>query len=319
MRKKTRLSNRKIEEAVKKIDPLFLNTPQFAHDALSQALGASVMLKIETLNPIRSFKGRGADLLVGQSDPDTILICASAGNFGQAMAYACRKRGIKLIVYASVNANPFKVQRMRDLGAGVVLYGDDFDSAKIQAKRVSQESGVRFIEDSLDIETVEGAGTMGLELLSHGAHIDVLLIALGNGAMINGIGSIFRERSPRTRIIAVQAQGAPAMTESWQQKKVVIHQHIDTIADGIAVRIPVPDALDDMEGIVDDAILVADDSIIRSMQMLHLHVGIVAEPSGAVGIAALLENPDMFSNKVVATIICGGNLTEEQMHRWLYV
>ena len=316
MNSKHRLSIPRIEEAFRKIDPLFLRTPQYINESLSKLLNTKLILKIETLNPIRSFKGRGADFLLSGADANTPMMCASAGNFGQAMAYACRKRKIKLSVYASTNANPLKIERMKDLGATEIFHGDDFDAAKLEAKRVAKNSGARFIEDSLDIETLEGAGTIGLELLEFSEPIDALLIALGNGAMVNGIGRIFKERSPGTKIIAVQASGAPAMIESWQKKTLVTYAHVNTIADGIAVRIPVPEALEDMNGIVDGAVLVQEGSILKAMQLLHIHAGVVSEPSGAVGIAAVLENKGQFEGKTIATIVCGGNVTEQQLQMW---
>jgi len=274
---------------------------------------------VETLNPIRSFKGRGADFLLSNAEKNTPIICASAGNFGQAMAYACRKRNVPLTVYASIHANPLKLDRMKALGANVILYGSDFDAAKLEAKNAAKGSGSRFVEDSLDIETLEGAGTIGLELLDFPGRLDVLLIALGNGAMINGIGRIFKERSPHTRIVAVQAEGAPAMIESWRSQSLVTHNSVNTIADGIAVRIPVPEALNDMQGIVDDAILVNETSIVKAMNLIHLHAGLVSEPSGAVGIAALMENAALFKGLTVATIICGGNVTSQQLNDWFGV
>jgi threonine dehydratase len=116
---------------------------------------------------------------------------------------------------------------------------------------------------------------------------------------------------------AVQAAGAPAMVESWQQGKLVAHEKVSTIADGIAVRLPVAQALTDMKELVDDALLVQEQTIIRAMKLLHTHAGILSEPSGTVGVAALLENKKMFTNQIVATIICGSNLTEEQIKKWL--
>lgn len=311
-----RLAIDRIEDAVTKIDPVFLHTPQYSNESLNEVLHTSLILKIEILNPVRSFKGRGADLLVSQINTNAPLICASAGNFGQAMAYACRKRKINLTVYASTNANPLKIERMRKLGAHVVLHGEDFDAAKVEAKQVAASSGTRFVEDSLDIETLEGSGTIGLELLELPQKIDVLLVALGNGALINGIGKVFKERSPQTKIIAVQASGAPAMTESWKHHTIITADHVNTIADGIAVRIPVPQALEDMRGIVDDAFLVQEASILQAMKLLHLHTGMVTEPSGAVGIAAILEYRKFMEGKTIATIICGGNVTEQQLHAW---
>ena len=311
-----RISTQRIHEALFIIDPVFCRTPQFECDSLSKLFSNHLVLKVETLNPIRSFKGRGAVFLLSQSDKNIPIVCASAGNFGQAMAYACRQRGVQLTVYASINANTLMIERMKALGANVILRGNDFDAAKLEAKQAAKISGARFVEDSLDIETVEGAGTIGLELLAYPEPIDVLLIALGNGAMINGIGATFKEDSPHTRIIAVQAAGAPAMVDSWHAQSLVTHNTVNTIADGIAVRIPVPEALEDMNDVVDDAILVSESSILKAMNLIHIHTGIVSEPSGAVGIAALIENADRFKGLTVATIICGGNVTQQQLKEW---
>jgi threonine dehydratase len=312
----SRVKIERVEQALKKIDPVFLNSPQYVSESLGKLLGCRLILKIETVNPIRSFKGRGAEWLVSQAK-ENHLICASAGNFGQAMAYSCRARNKKLTIYASTKANKLKVERMQSLGAEVILFGDDFDAAKLEAKKIAKEKGMRFIEDSFDIETLEGAATMALELLQLPEKIDSFAIALGNGAMFNGIAKVFKERSPQTEMVIVQASGAPAMVESWREGKMISHPQINTIADGIAVRLPVPIALEDMNGLVDDGILVSEDSIIESMKLLHLHAGLVVEPSGAVGIAAILENKMKFEGKTVATVICGSNLTEEQIKKWL--
>lgn len=315
-----RLSLERVHKASGIIDPVFLNTPQFVSEPLGKALGIRITLKVETLNPVRSFKGRGADFLVStlkDVQPTPQLVCASAGNFGQAVAYSARKHALPLIVYAAENANPLKVARMRALGATVRLEGEDFDAAKLAAKAFAQETRAEMLEDSLDPETAEGAGTMGLELLTLEDVPDTLLIPLGNGALINGVALAVKASRPDVQIIAVQAEGAPAMVESWRSGKVVVHERADTIADGIAVRLPVSEALSDMKGLVDDALLVSEDAILRGMQLLHQHAGVVVEPSGAVGIAALLEHPARFRGAHAGTIICGGNLTLEQMKRWL--
>lgn len=313
-----RLSLERIELAARTIDPVFLNTPQFVCEPLSDELGLRIALKVETLNPIRSFKGRGADFTVSRLPDDARPICASAGNFGQAMAYACRKRGLPLTIYASTKANPLKIERMRALGADVVLHGDDFDAAKLEAKRVAAERGMLMIEDSLEPGTAEGAGTMGLELLAFPEPIASLVVPLGNGAMLAGIARAIKARSPQTRVIAVQSVGAPAMVESLRTGTTVVHEQIATIADGIGVRVPVPEALGDLAGLVDDTVLVQEESIVRGMRLLHQHAGIVAEPSGAVGIAAILEQPEQFQAGLAATIVCGGNLTVAQMREWLF-
>jgi threonine dehydratase len=313
-----RLNIAGMREAVGSIDPVFLYTPQYHADSLSRLLETRILVKVETANPIRSFKGRGAEYLVSKLPKGMRLITASAGNFGQAMAYACGRRDIDLTVYASMNANPFKIERMRMLGASVVLHGEDFDEAKIEAKRVAAATGVRMVEDGFDAETGEGAGTIAIELVDSNEQIDAVLLPLGNGALACGVGRFLKEVRPGIRIIAIQSEGAPAMLESWRQKSLVRFDSISTIADGIGVRVPIPECVQDMNGIVDDGILVSDASLIEAMRLAHEHLGLVLEPSGAAGLAAILENRNRFRDQSVATVLCGGNLTPEQMKLWLY-
>jgi threonine dehydratase len=312
-----RLKIENIREAAGLIDPVFLHTPQYHADSLSRLLGAKVVVKVETANPIRSFKGRGAEYLASKLSRGTKLLTASAGNFGQAMAYACGRREIDLTVYASVNANALKLERMRALGATVVLHGADFDEAKIEAKRVARATGVRVVEDGLDPETGEGAGTIGMELAGFNGQIDAVLLPLGNGALVSGVGRYLKELRRESRIIAVQAEGAPAMLQSWRQKSVIRFDSISTIADGIGVRIPIPECVQDMEEIVDEGILVRDAGLIEAMRLAHEHLGLVLEPSGAAGLAAILESRDRFAGQAVVVVLCGGNLTPEQMKLWL--
>lgn len=307
-----RLSLARVHEAARQIDPVFLNSPQYESEALGEVLGLRLTLKLETLNPLRSFKGRGADFLVGQlrvQGEVPHLVCASAGNFGQAVAYAARKHGLPVTIFAARSANPFKVARMRAFGADVRLEGEDFDAAKLAAKAFARETGARMLEDSLDPETAEGAGTLGLELLALREVPEVLVVPLGNGALINGIALAVKASRPDVRIVAVQAVGAPAMVESWRTGKIVVTERAETLADGIAVRLPVPEAVADMASLVDDAVLVSDAAILRAMKLVQEHVGIVAEAAGAVGVAALLEHADVFRGRHVGTVICGSNVT----------
>lgn len=312
----SRINVQEIENAARRIDAVFMNSPQYVCESLGEALGCRVVLKVETCNPIRCFKGRGADLLCAGEDANE-LVCASAGNFGQAMAYACRKRNIRLTIFAAESANALKIERMRALGAEVILQGEDFDAAKRAAREFADERRIRFVEDGFDVETLTGAGTIGLELLKFPEPIDLLLVPLGNGALFNGTAAYFKAKKPQTKRIAIQARGAPAMLESWREKRLIQHEKIETIADGIGVRIPVAQALEDMEDLIDDGILVDETSILQAMRLLHERAGLVVEPAGAVGIAAILENRETFAGKTVATVICGSNLTAEQMREWL--
>jgi threonine dehydratase len=312
-----RIAPHDIEVAAGVIDPVFLNSPQFVCDPLSAVLGVEVVVKVETLNPIRSFKGRGADYFMHRhvTNGGGPVVCASAGNFGQGMAYAARTHGVPLVVFASPSANPLKIERMRTLGADVRLEGRDFDAAKVAARAFAEDSGMRFVEDSRDIAPTIGAGTIGRELMQDDA-TDTVLVPLGNGALLAGVGCWVKHMRPSTRVVGVCAAGAPAMEESWRQSKVITHDRIDTIADGIGVRIPVPEALQDIRLVTDEIVLVDDDQIIAAMRLIHQHVGLVVEPSGAVGIAALHVHSHLRHGRV-AVVLCGGNLTPQQVSSWL--
>jgi threonine dehydratase len=314
-----RISLERIAQATALIDPVFLNSPQYQAESLSRRLGCRLVVKVETANPIRSFKGRGAEFLAAKLEGRPSLVCASAGNFGQGMAFAARKRSLSLTVFAATSANPLKVERMRALGAEVRLQGADFDAAKLAARAFAAESGARFVEDSRDVETAEGAGTIGVELLRWPEPFDTLLIPLGNGALIAGIARWVKAHHPATQIIGVSASGAPAMERSWRSGQMVVLDQITTIADGIGVRVPVPEALDDLAGLVDDIVLVEDAMMLTTMRLAHQELGLVLEPSGAAGMAALLADTDRFRGQLVGTILCGGNLTHEQTRQWLNV
>lgn len=313
----SRLKIESILEAARVIDPVFLHTPQYVAESLSAQFGVRLVVKVETANPVRCFKGRGAEYFVSRLGRDTALITASAGNLGQAMAYACRQRGVRLTVYAGVSANPYKLERIRALGAGVVQFGRDFDEAKTEARRVATARGIRLVEDSLDVETGEGAGTIGLELAAFPERLDAVLLALGNGALACGTGRYLKHVSPATRIVAVQAAGAPAMTESFLQHRLVRHDTMATIADGIGVRLPIAECVADMRTTIDEALLVRDETILAAMRLAHQHLGLVLEPSGAAGLAAVMEHRARFAGQTVAVVLCGGNLTPEQMRTWL--
>jgi threonine dehydratase len=317
-----RIRLREILRACLAIDPVFLNSPQYECEPLSRVLECRLTLKVETLNPIRSFKGRGADFLINGLKDEVLrtgepIVGASAGNWGQALAWSCRAAGIPLILYASVNANPLKLERMRALGAEVRLDGIDFDASKIAARHFAASSGFRMVADGLDIAASEGAGTMAVELLARGTGYDAVLVPLGNGAMLTGIARWFKATSPSTKIYGVCATGADAMEKSWRSGTIVNPPAITTIADGIGIRAPIPEAVSDMSGLVDDVLLVEDAAIVEAMRLLHREAGLISEPSGAAGIAALMRFREQFTDQRIATIICGSNVTGTQMKQWL--
>jgi threonine dehydratase len=316
----TRLDLGRIRDARASIDPVFLHSPQYECTALGGALGCSVTLKVETLNPVRSFKGRGAEAAIARLVQRTgapAAVCASAGNLGQALAYSGAHRGIPVTVVAARTANPFKIERIRALGATVRLEGDDIEDARLVARMIAEDDGAHLIEDSLDVATCEGAATIGLELLERPAQLDTLLIALGGGALASGVGHVAKSLAPHIEVIAVQPTGAPAMALSWRTGSVVQTDTIDTIADGVAGRCPIPEVLDDLLSVVDDVLLVGEDSIKTGMRLLHRHAGLVVEPSAALGVAAVLENRERFAGRRTATVICGSNVATDDFERWV--
>jgi threonine dehydratase len=302
----TDLKIENIEEAARVMDPVFLNSPQFEDEQLCAALGRRTIVKVETTNPIRSFKGRGADYLFNKLDPKMKVVCASAGNFGQAVAYAGRSRGMAVEVFVPTDVNPVKVKRMESFGAKVRICAADFDAAKQNARHeAAEKSGFIFVEDGDDPAICEGAGTIGRELLRMG-NIDTFVIPLGDGALITGIGAWVKRHSPNSRIIGVCPAGAPAMERSWRAGKVVNMTGTNTIADGISVGAPVARSLERMRSLVDDIVLVEDSQLLEAMRLAVSTLGIILEPSGAAGVAAIRTH-NLPGNRL-ATVLTGGNV-----------
>jgi len=269
---------------------------------------------------VRSFMGRGTETavsrLVAHAGGSTAVCAASADNLGQALAYSGARRGIPVIIVAARTANPFKIERIRALGATVRLEGDDIEDARLLARRIAADQGAHLIEDSLDLATCEGAKTVGLELLTRGPPLDTLVIALGGGALASGVGCVAKSIAFHVEVIAVQPAGAPAMALSWRSGAVVETETIDTIADGVAGRYPIPEVLDDLLVLVDDVMLVGEGAIMTGMRLLLQHAGVVVEPSAALGVAAVMENRERFAGRRVATILCGSNVTTDDFSRW---
>lgn len=307
----------RIEAAARAIDRVFTGSPQFDAEALDDALGCRLVVKVETVNPIRSFKGRGADWFAQGLPAASRLVAATAGNFGQGLAWAARRLGHTLTILTAQDANPLKIERMRALGAVVHADGSDFDDAKDRARALALASGARFVEDGREPAISEGAGTIGLELADVAGELDAVLIPLGNGALAIGVAGWFRHVRPRTRLVAVAATGAPAMALSWRERRPVETGQVATIADGVAVRVPVPEAVAALQDLLDDVVLVEDRAIVQAMRLVHARLGLVVEPAGAIGVAAVLADPARWKGLRIATILCGGNLTPAQIATWL--
>jgi threonine dehydratase len=315
-----RLELDRIRRARGAIDPVFLDSPQYACEPLGAALGCSVTLKVETLNPVRSFKGRGTETVMSwlaQSERAPAAVCASAGNLGQALAYSGAQRSIPVTVVVAESANRLKIQRIEALGATVRLEGDDIEDARGVARAVAEGDGSYLVEDSLDLLTCDGAGTIGLELFQRTQELDAVVLALGGGALASGIGHVARSLAPHVEVIAVQPEGAPAMALSWRSGALVESETTKTIADGVAGRCPIPEVLDDLLVVVDDVVLVREESIKAGMRLLYRHAGLIVEPSAALGVAAVLEERERFAGQRIATVVCGSNVMTSDFERWV--
>ncbi|TCC39735.1 threonine ammonia-lyase [Kribbella sindirgiensis] len=317
----TRLDMDRIRAAREVVDPVFLDSPLYRCEALEPVLGCAIDIKLETANPVRSFKGRGTEVVASQlaGSDSRAVVCASAGNLGQALAWSGRDRGLDVTVVASRFATTAKLDRIRALGAKLELVDGDHELARERAAAIARYDGIRLLEDSLDLETCEGAATIALELVPRIQLSDrpVVLIALGGGALATGVGYVLKALTPAVEVICVQPLGAPALTRSWHQRRVVTTDTTDTIADGVAGRIPIPEVLDDLLVVADDAVLVQEASIVTGLRLLLDHAGLVVEPSAALGLAAVLEDRDRFAGRQVFTIVCGSNVDQDKYRRWV--
>ena len=296
-----------IRQARSRIDPAFTDSPQFMSPELSAALGVECWLKVEFCNPIRSFKGRGSSYLAATA-PEAArhVLCASAGNFGQAIAYSFRATGRPVTVYVSRSANPAKVERIRRLGAAVIEHGRDFDEAKLAARDAAgQLEDALFTEDGYDPAVTIGAGSIGAEL--NAEPFDVIFVPVGNGALISGLACAVKDQYPATRIVGVVPSAAPAMALSWRAGRPVPTDTADTHADGVAVRRPVPRAVAWMRRWVDDVTEVEEEQIAAAVYQLYDLTGLLVEPAAALPLAAIRRSQPSGAGRI-CLILTGSNI-----------
>ncbi|HEY7527312.1 MAG TPA: pyridoxal-phosphate dependent enzyme [Candidatus Limnocylindria bacterium] len=303
--------------AVSRVPAVFRDSPQYVSEQLSASLGRPVVVKVDTVNPVGCFKGRGTWLAVqqlvagGEVGESRGLVVASAGNFGQGVAYAARAAGVAVTVFASQRASVAKLDAMRRLGAEVRLAGDDFDAARAAAADDAAQRGWRLLVDGEDPWIAIGAGTMAVELTEGVKRGDLptlaaIYVPVGNGALIAGVGTWLKADAPSTQVIGVQAERAPAMTLSWQQGRPIETEEADTVADGIATRVPIPEALAVMSRTVDDMRLASETDILTARDELQAALPVAVEPSAAVGWAAARQTGA--GDGAVAVILSGGNV-----------
>jgi threonine dehydratase len=305
-----------IRASVARIPAEFRGSPQYLSESLAALIGRPVVVKVDAVNPVGAFKGRGAWLAVeelsrGGGHASAGIVVASTGNFGQSIAYAGRAMAAPVTVFAHVDANPIKMARIRGFGATVRLEGADFDEARVAAERYATETGARLLIDGEDPWIAVGAGTLALELVDAIESGDLpplaaAYIPVGNGALIAGVGTWLKSAVPGCRVIGVQSDAAPSMTLSWRAGRPIETPTAATRAGGIATRVPVPEALDMMAGVVDDMVLVSEAAIAEAQPVLRAAIGVTVELAAAASLAAAMAHPPD-ADGAVMVLVTGSN------------
>ncbi|MDD3744435.1 MAG: threonine ammonia-lyase, partial [Lentimicrobiaceae bacterium] len=286
-------------------------TPLERSKSFSSMSGAEVFLKLENLQTTGSFKVRGAYYKIAnltQEERSKGVLCASAGNHAQGVAYAASALGVKSTVFMPVFAPPLKVIATRSYGAEVILSGETFDDAFNAALEYQKETGATFVHPFNDFYIIAGQGTIGLEIFDQFRDVTDVVIPIGGGGLIAGMAIAMKQLNPKIRIIGVESEGAQSMKSSVEAGKPLLLNSVDTIADGIAVKSPGNLTFEAAGQWVDELLVVNDAEIARTAYLLLQRAKILAEPAGVAAMAAVLYRKYDFSGRKVVPVISGGNI-----------
>jgi len=293
-------------------------TPLYEWPALSQLLGCRYYLKHENHTPTTAFKVRGGLNVVARLPEEQKrrgVIGCTTGNHGQSLAYACRRFGVRCVLVVPEAVNPDKLAAMRALGAEVVLHGRDFDDARAHCEAVGAREGLRYVHSANEPDLIAGVGTYALEIVEALSEPDVVLVPVGLGSGICGTALVLAERCPRTRLLGVQAEGAPAVTLSWRAGRPVETATPATFAEGVATRVPASLTLEIMRRLVHDMVLVSDEELREGIRILLRLTHNLAEGAGAASTAAAWKLRDRLAGKTVVGVLSGGNLDIRELAR----
>jgi len=293
-------------------------TPLYRYSGLSDLIGANVWVKHENHQPVGAFKVRGGVNLVAhlsQTERSSGLFTASTGNHGQSIAYAARTQGLRATIAVPEGANPGKVAAMRGLGAEVVFHGRDFDSAREWIEGMAKERGGRFVGSTEEL-LIHGVGTYALEIVEDLPEVDAIIVPVGAGSGVCATAIVAKAINPAIQVIGVQSAQAPAMQLSWASGKMV-SADMNTIAEGLATRMPFENTQRIMRKYLDDFVLVEDRAIEAAIMLLLEHTHNLAEGAGAASLAAAVELKHRLEGKNVVLVMSGGNLSVDQLRRLL--
>ncbi len=293
----------------------FPPTPLVRSEILSRALEGDVWLKLETASPIASFKLRGAlnAILQAQArDEVPGVVTTSTGNHGQGVAYAARLLGMPAEIFLPHPANPVKKAMIQAFGGKVHEKGANLDQARDHALAHCAGHGGLYIDDGENLDVMEGAGTMGLEVAEALPGVGTIIVPTGGGNAAGGSAAALKAIQPTAKAVAVQAEGAPAMVESFHAGKPVAVPS-DTLADGLALGTPPRLALAALLALLDDGWLVSDEDMLSAVHTLAECAHVLAEPSGAAGLAAAWRNREALRGQRIVLFITGANISSEML------
>jgi threonine dehydratase len=286
---------------------------------LSAALGCSVLLKNEHLQPTGSFKIRGATnkiQILGEAGRRTGVTTASTGNHGQAVARAGSLAGVPVTVYVAASAAQPKVDAIRALGAELVVVNGPPIEAELLARRHADEQGKIYISPYNDLDVIAGQGTLGMELIEQAPELDAVFISVGGGGLISGVGTALKNLSPRTRVVGVWPENSPCMLRAMEAGAIVDVDEKETLSDGTAGAVePGSVTLPLCRAVIDETITVSEADIGRGMRMIADAEHWIVEGSAGVALAGLARRAEAFRGKKVAVVLCGRNIALE---RFLY-
>lgn len=296
-----------IRAAMARVAPVLRPTPTGPSDSLTKMCGREVLLKSEHLQRTGSFKIRGAYNRISHLLPGSEVVAASAGNHAQGVALAASLCGLRSTIFMPVTAPFPKLEATRAYGAEVRLAGETVDDCIVMAKSFADESGARYVPPFDDPLIIAGQGTLGLELAEEAPQAEVVLVPVGGGGLISGVAVALAATRPGVRVVGVEAEGAASMAASLSAGRCVRLGALSTMADGIALKEPAPLTLEHVEAYVDEVVTVSDEEIGRALILLLERAKAVVEPSGAVGVAALLAGKIAGTGPAVA-VLSGGNV-----------
>jgi threonine dehydratase len=307
------------EAAVKRLHKVVNRTPLQLSESLSRYYHCNVYLKREDLQPVRSYKIRGAYNIMSSLPPEQLakgVVCASAGNHAQGFAFSCKKLGVKGVVFMPIITPGQKVQQTKFFGEGFIeirLVGDTYDDCAVAAQQYTKENQMTFVHPFDDIRVIEGQATVGVEILEDLSEIDFLFIPIGGGGLCSGVGSYMHTYSPKTQLIGVEPEGAPSMKSALKAGHAITLKNIDRFVDGAAVKKVGDLTFSICREILNDMLLVAEGKVCTTILKLYNEDALVVEPAGALSIAALDQYADAIKGKNVVCIVSGSNNDIDRM------